>query len=523
MQFSEFAAKETSAVLSRVTAGSTESSRQHLQAFRAAIEAAAVALEAATGKPVNVEGEIADLASRLTKAATGAAEAAAQRVAAEARTATDALREELETESKEKEKLAAALADTRAQAEAVAAELKDKTKELIEAGAARKKLETARAEAVAARDREAAARAGIDSELRELRTSRDSARVEATATKKRLDAATAAAARHEQALSEAQAQAQAAEAKLTAMTGLFKANAARVKALEQTDKEHQEAIEDLEAKLRASIATEPGRPAIAMLEDLLGSFQALESAETIPDVLTTFMEQLAAEFPRVALFRVKGNRLEGEHHIGFDAKTRITKVVLPLGMDSLLTRAASSGRTEQLTGQDLTDSSRAPFGGSPSCALAIPIVVHGERLGIVYADDSGQADGGADARELKRRIAEALLQHTCALLMRLTNELRNLAELRTYATSLLSEIEQMYVSDGKGGKSGEELQRRLKANLEYARSIYANRVAVECPDAASLLEEHVASVIDAQPSTPFARDLAAVALSPGDTRSAEAS
>jgi len=509
MQFSEFAAKETSAVLSRVTAGATESSRQQLRAFRAALDTAAKALEAAVEKPVNVEGELADLVDRLTKAAASAVDTEAQRVAAEARTVTDALREELATGSKEKE--------------TIAAELKDKTKELIEAGAARKKLEAARAEAVAARDKEAAARAAIDSELRELRTSRDSARAETTATKKRLDAAAAAAARHEEALSEAQSQAQAAEAKLTAMTGLFKANAARVKALEQGDKAHQEAIEDLGAKLRASLANGPGRPAIAMLEDLLGSFQALGSAVTIPDVLTTFMEQLAAEFPRVALFRVRGNGLEGEHHIGFDPKTRIAKVVLPLGMDSLLTRAAHSGRTEQLTGQELTDSSRALFGGSPSCALAIPIVVHGERLGIVYADDSGQTDGGADAQELKRRIAEALLLHTCALLMRLTNELRNLAELRTYATSLISEIEQMYVSDGKGGKTGDELQQRLKANLEYACSIYANRVAVECPEAAALLEEHLASVIDAQPSTPFARDLAVVASSPGDRRSAEAS
>lgn len=523
MQFSEFAANETSAVLTRVSAEATESSRQHLQAFRAALDAAAAALEAAAQSPVSVESEIADLVGRLTQAAASAAETAANRVTEEARTAIDALRAELENQSNENQGLAAALADTRSQAEAVADELKSKTKELIEAGAARKKLEADRAEAIMARDKEAAARAEIDSEVRDLRTSRDSERFEALAVKKRLEAAAAAAAAHEDALSEAQGQAQAAEAKLTAMTGLFKAHAARVKVLEQAEKEHQAAIEDLEAQLRTSVSTGRGRPAASVLEDLLGSFQALETAVTIPDVMTTFMEQLAAEFPRVALFRVKGNGLEGEHNIGFDAKTRIAKVVLPLGMDSLLTRAAASGRIEQLSGQELTDSSRAPFGGSPSCALAIPVVVNGERLGIVYADDSGQADEGAEGQAMKRRFAEALLQHASALLMRLTNELRNLAELRTYATSLLGEIEQMYVSDGTGGKSGDELQQRLRANLEYARSIYANRVAVECPEAAALLEEHVASVIDAQPSTPFAQALAAAASFAGDARSAEAS
>jgi len=523
MQFSEFAAKEAAAALSRVTAGSAEISRQQLQAFRAALEVAAKALEAAVEQPVSVEGEIAELVSRLTQAAASAAEAAAQRVEAEAKTAADALRAELKAESREKDKLEAMLSETRAQAEAVGTELQEKTRELIESRAARTKVESSRVEAVAARDKESASKAAVESELRDLRASFEAARAESAAAKERLDAATAAAATHDAALSESQAQAQAAEAKLTAMTGLFKGNAARVKALEQAEKDHERALEDLEARLRVSMTTDLGKPAVALLEDLLGSFQALESSVTIPDVLTTFMEQLAAEFPRVAMFRVKGNGLEGEHAIGFDSNTRIAKIALPLSMDSLLTRAASTGRIERLTGHELTDSSRAPFGGSPSLALAIPIVVHGERLGIVYADDSGQAGTSADARELKRRIAEALLHHTQALLMRLTNELRNLAELRTYATSLLSEIEQMHVSDAQAGKSGDALQQRLKANLEYARSIYANRVGVECPEAAALLEEHIASVIGAHASTPFARDLSAVAGPAGETRSAEAS
>ena len=52
------------------------------------------------------------------------------------------------------------------------------------------------------------------------------------------------------------------------------------------------------------------------LDGLLGAFESLSTATTINDVLATLGEQLAAEFPRVALFRVKGNRLEGAHHLG---------------------------------------------------------------------------------------------------------------------------------------------------------------------------------------------------------------
>ena len=40
--------------------------------------------------------------------------------------------------------------------------------------------------------------------------------------------------------------------------------------------------------------------------------------DTISDLLASLVRQLSVEFSRVALFRVKGNRLEGEYQIGFD-------------------------------------------------------------------------------------------------------------------------------------------------------------------------------------------------------------
>jgi hypothetical protein len=130
---------------------------------------------------------------------------------------------------------------------------------------------------------------------------------------------------------------------------------------------------------------------LSLLDELLGSFESLSAATTIADVLTTLTEQLAADFCRVALFRVKGNRLEGEHQIGIDLPADVAKVMMPLGMDSLLTRAATSGESMRLTGRELADSSRAPFAGAPTCALALPIVVNGETFAVVCGR-SGQAD-----------------------------------------------------------------------------------------------------------------------------------
>jgi hypothetical protein len=95
--------------------------------------------------------------------------------------------------------------------------------------------------------------------------------------------------------------------------------------------------------------------------------------------------------------------------------------------------------------------------------------------------------------------------------MRLTAELKALAELRDYAKSLFSEIEEMFIADTIAGKGEDDLHRRLKGNLEYARSIYATRVAMEGPGAASLLEDELGAIVDGKGTTPFGRALAAVA------------
>src|SRR4029079_4167799 len=261
-----------------------------------------------------------------------------------------------------------------------------------------------------------------------------------------------------------------------------------------------------------------------MLDGLIGAFDALSGATTIVDVLATLGEQLAAEFPRVALFRVKGNRLEGTHQIGFDLTNDIGKVIIPLAMDSVLTRAVTSGHTERLSGTAI-DTSGLPFGGSPTFALAMPIVVDAESIAIVYADDFAEPrQESRNDEDVNAKFAEALRQHTIALLMRLTTELKAMAELRAYAASLLSEIEQMYQSDVSAGKQGEELQRRLHANLDYARSIYSNRAQFESPSAAALLDAQFSAMAEANRDSAFGRDLAVVAdWSDSGARAAEAS
>ena len=74
-------------------------------------------------------------------------------------------------------------------------------------------------------------------------------------------------------------------------------------------------------------------------------------------------------------------------------------------MDSLLTRAVTSGMTERLSGEAL-DASGLPFGGSPTFGLAMPIVVDGETIALVYADDFSEPGHGAS--RLRRSQSSSL-------------------------------------------------------------------------------------------------------------------
>ncbi|OFW05560.1 MAG: hypothetical protein A3H96_10825 [Acidobacteria bacterium RIFCSPLOWO2_02_FULL_67_36] len=520
MEFSEYAAKETTALVTRALGGSAASSLQHLHALRASIDTATKALETALSTPVGAEREVVDLIGRLAKAAAADTEAAVARTKAEAHKQLEALRAELKEHAKEKDGLAAALKEHAKEKDGLAAALKEHAKETDSLAGALKER-TREKEALAAALKDAQGRV----ETVQTESRRDHDHLEATLVKMRaeaerlsnqLEAAAAQKATLDAAVETAKDRIRALESKVSAMTSLFKASSSRVQTLERAEKEHEQARRELESKLEGAVASEAAAvvhaaPSDSLLDGLLGGFEALAGATSISDVLATLVEQLAAEFPRVALFKVNGNRLQGEHQIGFDLKRDIAKLVMPLGMDSLLTRAASSGRVEQMSGEELADGSRAPFTGSPTIALALPVAAGGETLAVVYADDSGQRDAEQGGHQSRAKFAEALLQHAVALLMRLTAELKTRAELRAYAASLLNEIDQMYVADAKAGKSGEELRHRLKANVEYARSIYGSRVAFECPDAATLIDDQIAMRIDAGRKEPFGRDLAAVA------------
>lgn len=528
MDFRAYVQKEVSELAERLAKASGEAvalteKRVAEDAAKTADAQAAKLQKAADARAVELQKAADARVAEVQKdAETRAAEArkAAETQQAEAQKGADALRAELQATVKQKMAVAASLTEAQTQVDGVRADLKNATeraetasRQLTDLRKVNEKLQTAHEDLTRARDELAGARAAAESELHKTREALADARAACALEVKKLEQVTAEKVSLEEAANSAQAAIQASEAKLAAVTDLFKQSGAKVKLLERAQQDAERKVAALEARLH-EVTPVGGAASVSPLplfDDLIAGFQALGSATTIADVLTTLVEQLAAQFPRVALFRVKKSHLQGEHQIGFDLNTDIGKVMMPLGMDSLLSRAAASGHIERLSADELAEGNGGPFSGSPLSALALPIVVGGDPLAIVYADDSGAPPpDNADMMDVNVRFAEAMQQYAAALLARLSNELKTLAELQAYAASLVHELEQMHGADVQSEIEGDELRKRLKGNLEYARSIYTSRIALEGADAAGLLDDELASAIEAHHETPFGRDLARI-------------
>ena len=326
---------------------------------------------------------------------------------------------------------------------------------------------------------------------------------------------------------------------------------AKLRSLEGTYADQSETVHSLEARLEAAAQTEiqlrveaegheqelAGRLAqldsvreqLASLTSLfdtsLHAADDLAAAHNINEVLTALVRQLSTVYSRVALFRVKGNKLEGDYQIGFNLTTDVTKLVIPLSVDSLMARAASSGVIETHTGSESDERKQAPFGSSTAVALAVPIVVRGDTMAVVYAEE---AESGSDVPAAPtashETFARLLSHHTVAQITRMSDELRSASELRDYAAMLVQEAAQMYGADTEAGRSPDELRTRLKDTIDCARQLFVQRASLDNPAAVSLIDDQIAAAIEGDAGSPFARDLAAASgISERAGRAAEAS
>jgi hypothetical protein len=247
------------------------------------------------------------------------------------------------------------------------------------------------------------------------------------------------------------------------------------------------------------------------MDRLRTGFYRLTTAPSVAEALTALVETLGSEFSRAALFQVTGNRLQGVHQVGFDFESDISKVVVPLTRESPLTEAVRSGRVQGLTANELTASSRTLFGGTPGFVLVLPVAICGEIAAVVYADDSDDPEAEYSTPERRVKFAEVLLWHAVPLLARLAIDENTRAELREYAIQLFTDLERAYAADKTTAPNAEKLRSHLERNLEYARQMFSQQAEAYGRQGSGLFDEQLEALIKSQATTPFVRDLAAVA------------
>jgi hypothetical protein len=398
---------------------------------------------------------VASVADRLSALATAEIERQTQRVQKDADTALAATRKEAES----------ALAGARKETDDLSASLK-RASDRIAA------LESALEESEQGRERGTADLAAASAELAQVRLAVESAR------KEKNDAA--------------------AEA------------AARLQALEQSLTESEALRLEQSRTAREQLVNAARLP----LDRLRAAFARFNSATTVQAILHVMVDALATEFARVALFEVAGNKLQGTHHAGFEDAKDVSKLAMPLSVDSVLTEAVRSRRVHGLTAAELAQGSRTLFGGSPTFALAVPVEVRGEVIGVVYADDSDQAPAEGATTDRRVKFTEILLWHAVPLLTRLAveqAEQEELGEFRKYAAGLLRDLESVYTAEAGVGYAERDLRLRLRHNLDYARRMYAQSIDPEDQVAAGILDHEIAAFVADKGETPFGSDLAEVA------------
>jgi hypothetical protein len=342
-----------------------------------------------------------------------------------------------------------------------------------------------------------------DEEIQRIRE-RLSSSAAIAAVRKQLSDRTAAIGRMKETLEQANADLTAARADLEAERARPQAGQAEVARMAA---EFEATIEEMRREHVAAI----GEQAIACtslpLDALLTVFNALKRANTPSEILALVVEGLAREFSRVALFNVQENRLEGTRQKGFNFQSDISKVRVPLTPESLLSRAMGSGRLEAYFPAIAADAGIAlPFGGTPSCAMAIPFVVDGAMVAMIYADDSDMPEFATAAPQTRAKFAELVQQHAALALLGMRSGEKKSADLRRFAALLVDEIEYAHAADVKFGRNALERQQTLRHQVEHARHLHAERTNQD-PGAAAVFEELLTSLIDARRDSVFGTDL----------------
>ncbi len=269
------------------------------------------------------------------------------------------------------------------------------------------------------------------------------------------------------------------------------------------------------------------------------AFRAIDQATTLTQVLDALLDGVGAICPRAALFLVKSDRLQGWRSVGFAAEAAVTpQFEVPLAADSVLTQAATTGRTIE-TGRGIA-SEAGPDGANREPWSVTLSVTPGDRVAaVVYADEGARAgkeppldrDVAFDvsqrlARHAGQRLAELTTPARMAVVGTPSAEATTAQELtdafagrrarpqephstegaRRYAHLLVSEIKRYRDADALAGTPDSNLSERLSVEIERCRRMYAGRVSPEAMSTSNFFDEAVFEILGGSDRPVFAEE-----------------
>jgi hypothetical protein len=245
---------------------------------------------------------------------------------------------------------------------------------------------------------------------------------------------------------------------------------------------------------------------LAFAERLSDAVRRLDNARSLIEVLDVLVDAAAREVPRVAVFLVRGNKLAGWRAAGFSRDNDPRELEVPLDQAGLLTKAVRSSVAVATSDAVSGDAVATPFGSLPvaSAAVAVPLRVGGETVGVLYADDVSPRE--RETPSVWPESLDVLSRHACRCLevvtiarvtqpvsipapstptpRRYTPQARTFQAghdddddaARRYARLLVSEIKLYHESAVTAGRRDRNLLERLRTEIERARRLYGERV-----------------------------------------------
>jgi hypothetical protein len=307
MEFRDYAANETAALIKRLRARWSEESLHELQRLRHALDVAAQAAETAVTTEAHVDepdGPIGALVEGLTATAHADAEAAAHQALAGAQATVEALQRDLQERAAEQAQLIDALDEVREQAKALQSALDNEQGQAAAARAELANANVAHASAEVARQTIEAAwhdtnreHDAVRGQLEELRGLLDATRAECVSVTTQLENEATERAKLAEALSTAHTELQIAETERRRLTEQLDAATARAHALQQAQDEQEHVRRDLQARVDAAVATEAQlRQQATQAEQAMEQLHAdVTSARQAADSARSDREQADAE------------------------------------------------------------------------------------------------------------------------------------------------------------------------------------------------------------------------------------